>query len=392
MMMPRPQLLSLVPLYLRMGLAHPWRFISSMLIVTLAVGILVGFQAISTGFKTVTENTGRTDTLLIVSAGAQSEAASSIAVEDAQIVEDWAASLAAPPSLSRESVKVIPYRLPNGQKSGLPIRGLSVEAAAARPDFALEEGRNFEPGRNEAIVGRSVTSAYPALSIGGHLDIAGTDWLIVGEFSNNGSVYESEVWVDAATFKRLLGPAATGDQTIRLGTDGSPTALADVKTQIGALTDDRLVTADEQTFFGRQSGRTTDFIIFLGWPLATIMSIGALAGILNAMSYSVSSKRREIATLKLIGYSPGSVFWAVMAEACLLGAGGAVIALSLAGLLAGHVTSTAMGSDFARLVFSPEVDAGVITDGLLLGVVLGSLSGLLPARRASRMSARDAAA
>ena len=106
----------------------------------------------------------------------------------------------------------------------------------------------------------------------------------------------------------------------------------------------------------------------------------------NTMAQSVRERVPELAVLKALGFSDGSVLGFVLAEAvamCLLGG---VIGLSLATLM-GAMIEQGTGGQFAL-----SLDGSVWLLGLIAIVVMSLAVGLLPALRASRLKIVDALA
>ena len=86
---------------------------------------------------------------------------------------------------------------------------------------------------------------------------------------------------------------------------------------------------------------------FVSFFVGTIMAIGATLGAVNSLYAMVDSRRREIATLRAIGFSPGAVVLAVLLESVLLALPGALLGSAL-GLVAVQWT----GGQSVRLQFS----------------------------------------
>src|SRR5579871_1667832 len=58
------------------------------------------------------------------------------------------------------------------------------------------DGRLFQPGRREAVVGKGVMARYPAARMGGKLSFGRGDWDVVGVLDAGLSAANSEVCVD----------------------------------------------------------------------------------------------------------------------------------------------------------------------------------------------------
>ena len=61
----------------------------------------------------------------------------------------------------------------------------------------IAEGRFFEPGLAELVVGRGVVGTIDGLALGSRPRFGGRQWTVVGVFDSNGSAFDSEIWCDA---------------------------------------------------------------------------------------------------------------------------------------------------------------------------------------------------
>src|SRR5690606_20713735 len=70
------------------------------------------------------------------------------------------------------------------------------------------EGRRFEPGRNEIVVGRAAAGQFSGLEVGRDIRWGENSWKVVGIFEAGGSLAESVIWCDAVV---LQGAYRRGD-------------------------------------------------------------------------------------------------------------------------------------------------------------------------------------
>ena len=110
------------------------------------------------------------------------------------------------------------------------------------------------------------------------------------------------------------------------------------------------------------------------------MGLGAMFGALNTMYSAVSTRSREIATLRALGFGSGAVVASVLTESLLLAVAGSVLGAALA-WLAFNDNLHAMGG----LVISLAVTPMLVVYGIGFGCALGLVGGLLPALRAARL-------
>src|SRR5207244_2175086 len=88
-----------------------------------------------------------------------------------------------------------------GTDANVPMRGVEKAAFPVRGDIRIVQGRTFEPGRNEVIVGVGAARAFAGLDVGRKIKVGQNQWEIVGVFSGGGGSAESEIWTDAAVLQ-----------------------------------------------------------------------------------------------------------------------------------------------------------------------------------------------
>jgi putative ABC transport system permease protein len=122
--------------------------------------------------------------------------------------------------------------------------------------------------------------------------------------------------------------------------------------------------------------------------IASISLIVASIGIMNTMLMSVMERTHEVGIMKAIGAKNGNVLSLFLLESGMVSMVGGVCGCVL-GVFGANVISigirAAFGEEIAAIV-RPEVLLG----GILVAVIVGVLSGLYPARKASKMSPVEA--
>ncbi|HEX4913719.1 MAG TPA: FtsX-like permease family protein, partial [Vicinamibacterales bacterium] len=117
-----------------------------------------------------------------------------------------------------------------------------------------------------------------------------------------------------------------------------------------------------------------------------LMGIGAVFGAILTMYTAVSTRSREIATLRALGFNTTSVVVSVLAESLALAAIGGVIGGVLAYLaFNGYQTSTMNFSTFSQVAFAFQVTPQLLGMGLFYALAMGLVGGLFPALRAARL-------
>jgi len=271
--------------------------------------------------------------------------------------------------------------------SNVVIRGSTPAGFALRPQAKIVEGRMFEPGRTEIIVGTSIAARFDAATIGSRISFAQRDWTVVGVFDAGGSGFDSEVWGDVDQLLQSFRRTAYSSMLVRLSDTSTFDRFA--KDIAG---DPRLSNEPkrEQTFYSDQSKALSNFINVLGMTLSIIFSIGAMIGAMITMYASVSNRTAEIGTLRALGFRRRAVLAAFLLESVLLGAVGGLGGVTLASFMQ-HVSFSTMNfQTFADLSFRFVITPDVIVQAMTFALVMGLVGGFLPAVRAARLKVVDA--
>jgi len=357
------------------------------------VAVLVAVLSIGEGFRHALRAAGSPDNALVLRSGSDSEMMSVLLGDAVEIIAQApgiargpVASGEAPVPLSSAELFVVVDvpKKSTGTPANVPLRGVQPAAFSTRPELKITSGRVFEWGKNEVLVGEGALRQFRGLDVGSKLKWGQNEWTVVGTFSANGALWESELWTDA----RVLQPSYRRGNSFQTVSVRLESIDAFDKFKDALTKDPRLdVTVQrESEFFGNQ-GRSLQMIIRqLGVLLAVLMGIGAVFGALNTMYSAVAARTREIATLRAIGFGPGAVVVSVMAESMFLAlVGGVVGALGAWIRFDGYRTSTLNWDTFSQVTFAFDVTPTLLVAGTLFALILGLVGGLFPAIRAARL-------
>ena len=207
---------------------------------------------------------------------------------------------------------------------------------------------------------------------------------MVGVFTADGGIAESEVWTDARVLQDAYHRGNSFQSVYaKLNSAGAFQQLKDALT-----TDPRLSVKvqRESDYYAEHSERVTQLITTLGFVIAILMAVGAVFGALNTMYSAVSARTREIATLRALGFGSGAVVVSVMIESLLLAMIGGVVGGGLAYLAFNNYhTSTMNFQSFSQVTFAFRVTPGLLVRGVAWAAVIGLIGGLFPAIRAARL-------
>jgi putative ABC transport system permease protein len=350
------------------------------------VGVFVAMLSLARGFRATLVASGSEDNAIIMRAGATSEMTGGVYLDSVKILRDLpgVARAADGPLITSEVVLVAPIPLRStGTDANVQIRGVSKNVLEIRNKIRIVEGRMFQPGLTEVIVGKNANISYAGLTLGNTISLGTLKWKVVGVFDAGGSAFDSEVWCDG----HLLGPAYNRPDTFFQSVTvhlSSPEALQVLKDSVTSDPRLNLDVSREIDYYSKQSTRLTRLITVLGGLVAGIMAVGAVFGALNAMYSAVSERGREIATMRALGFGGPSVVFSFVIEALLIsfvgGLLGCIAVLPLNGLTTGAMNL----QTFSHMAFAFKITPELLVKGVVFAVLMGLIGGVPPAIRAAQ--------
>jgi putative ABC transport system permease protein len=353
-------------------------------------GVVIVFTSvlsIAEGFRVAMTEKGDPRRVIVLRSGADTEMTSGFGGDSARIIMDAPGIERSPegPNASAELFVIVGHPLKrSGTDANVPLRGISPEALRVRPEVRIAEGRMLEPGTNEIVVGRAASRQFEGLDVGTTVRWGESAWRVVGIFEADGSVAESELWCDA----KVLQPAyrrGNSYQSVlaRLESEDAFQAFKDTLTADPRL---NVTVVKEADYYAEQSRVLQGIIRTIGFGIAALMGLGAIFGAVNTMYSAVSSRTREIATFRALGFGRSPVVVSVLAEALLLSLIGGVLGGGLAWLaFDGYQTATMNWQSFSQVAFAFAVTPSLLLRGVLYALLMGLLGGLFPAIRAARL-------
>jgi putative ABC transport system permease protein len=339
------------------------------------VGVFIAMLALAKGFEKTLVSSGSPQNAIIMRAGSTSEMTGSVTLDQVKIIQDapQVAREGNQPLVTPEVVVIADFPLKStGTDANVQVRGVPETVLKVRNNVRVVEGHFITPGLSELVVGRNVPSTYSGLDLGSTVKFGGGTWKVVGIFDAGGSAFDSEVWADS----RVLADVYKRPNYIFQ----SVTSFKDTLTSDPRMT----VQADREIdYYAKQSRNLATLITVLGSLVAMVMGIGAVFGALNTMYSAVAERSREIATIRAIGFSSGSVVLSFIFEALLIAFIGGVIGC-LAALRLNGVTTGAMNfQTFSHLAFAFSVTPALLGIGMIFALVMGLIGGVPPAIRAA---------
>ena len=363
---------------------------SSVVAIVGIAGVVIVFTAvlsIAEGFQAAMSEKGDPLRVMILRTGADTEMTSGFSGDQVRVIQDAPGIQRgeAGPVASAELFVVVGHPLKrSGTDANVPLRGVSELALKVRPEVRIVEGRMFGTGTNEIVVGRAASQQYEDLTVGRTIRWGEGTWQVVGIFETNGSVAESEIWCDARVLQPVYRRGNTYQSVLaRLESAETFQVLKD------SLTSDprvQVTVMREADYYAQQSQVMQMIIRNIGIGIAALMGLGAIFGAVNTMYSAVSSRTREIATLRALGFGRLPVVVSVLTEALLLSVIGGLIGGGLAwAAFDGYQTATMNWQSFSQVAFAFAVTPSLLVQGLFYAILMGLLGGLFPAVRAARM-------
>jgi len=357
----------------------------------LVVFVFAAILMLAEGLQKTLVETGSFDNIVVIRKGAVSEVQSSVARDQAAVVETEPEIALGPEGqllLARELVVLItlPKRV-TGSPGNVVLRGIASASVTLRPQVKLVAGRRPRPGSMEMMAGISIAQRFQGGGLNETLCCGMRNWRIVGVFDAGNRGYSSEIWGDADQLMSAFRRPAYSSVIFRLR---DAEGFERVKTR---LEQDPRLTVElkrEIKYYAEQSELMAKFLRILGLTLTLIFSLGAMIGAMITMYAAVANRTGEIGTLRALGFQRRDILMAFLMESLLLGLLGGVVGLFLASFLQLITVSTMNFQTFSELAFSFTLTPKIVIFSLLFALIMGFVGGVLPAMRAARMKIVDA--
>lgn len=367
----------------------PQRLGTSMVIVigiAGVVGVLTAMLSMGEGFRATLGKAGHEDRAIVMRSGATSELSSGLDRAQADVIKNAVGvrrDAQGKPIAAAELLVIADLpKAGTGTLANAAVRGVQPESFTLRPEVKIVEGRRFTPGPRELIVGKQAAQQFANLKVGSRIAFRDSDWTVVGIFSADGGVHESELWADAEVAQNAYRRNGFQSVSVQLEDKAAMTRFKD------ALTADPRVQIKAETmkqYFASQSEAMGRLISVLGYTVGLIMAIGAIFGALNTMYAAISTRGKEIATLRALGFGASPVVVSVLVEGLLLALVGGIIGAVLAYVIFNGYTAATLGANFSQVAFDFKVTPALMIQGIVLALCIGLIGGLLPSWRAARL-------
>jgi putative ABC transport system permease protein len=347
--------------------------------VTCAVGVLVSMLALGVGARQEAMGGASPNRAILTSIDAPSPAQSNIAKDTVGQILDL-------PGIRRnaQGKPIVVFqvtvfvqarsRIKRGQ-IGFPLIGMTPGLTDYEPELHMTAGRMFKPGLHELIASNKCVRLYEDFGVGAKRHLRGGDWTVVGNYDLASTV--CVVFGDGDTILSAYGRNTYNQANLMLE---SPTRFADVDNTLKANPSLHLKVQHEAEIFEQNMQQINGILNFVSYFVGSILAVAATIGAANSLYAIVDSRRRELATLRAVGFNGAPIIASIVVESILLAIPGALIGALVAWLLFNGLLASPLGASF-HMAVTPSL----ALLGLGWALVIGAVAALLPAVRAARV-------
>jgi putative ABC transport system permease protein len=355
--------------------------------IAMVVLIFVALMSLVQGLRVAVAEAGLPDNIVVLSQGAISISTSALnrnVIQELNYLPEVKVGEQGEPLVSPELIiDDEMYYKKLGQSFPTPVRGVQPIAFQVHNNVRIEQGQPTQPNGG-IILGKQIATQLGGVALGDQLQIGTRSWTVVGIFSANGDVLESEIWTNlddlvAATKKNKISAVV-----MKLKEPGLTASLA------GELSDNsrlKVKALPETQYFAAQT-QDAERIWVLTLAVSIILGVAAIFGGMNTMYAAVANRIREIGILRSLGFSHRSILMSFTAECVILaligGAVGGAIAFAVNGVSLNMMTAGRF------LSFTFQVTPAILLKGIILSVMIGIVGGFFPARKASKIEIIEA--
>lgn len=292
--------------------------------------------------------------------------------------------------------KVYPYYGRSAQvEYANNFKSVQVFGTKLSEEFLEDNNIKISSGRVPKENEKFVTVIGPSLgdlkydkqiSVGSNLYIKETKFKVVGILEPIGSPQDdSSMYVNIDTLRELFEEGDSVGFADVIIDDGSDVSLAAINLQI--FLDNKLgedvveVTSPEQILEQARSILTIIQSTLGGIALVSLL-VGAF-GIINTMYVIVTEKTKEIGIMKSIGATNENILLIYILQSGLYGFLGGILGIAMGSIATIAFEAVAQNAGYTFLVLNIEVS--IVIYLLIFSIVVGLISGYLPARQASKL-------
>jgi putative ABC transport system permease protein len=290
------------------------------------------------------------------------------------------------------------------EKTSVSISGVDITVWRSIISTELESGRYLQPGDSNAVViGYSLAHNVflQPITQNRPVTIGGKTFKVVGIFAQSGGFggTDNAVYMPADSARDVITETVERNHFTSITVKIADQNLADrvkadieqklmMSRHVNSRTRDFTVTAFA-SIQQQISSVTQAITLFLGAIAAVSLLVGAV-GIANTMFMSVMERTRQIGLLKSLGATDAEVMKVFLIESGLFGVAGGVIGVTTGILISVLISSIGLLMIGPGGTMTTVVSPQLIIFALTFSIIVGVLSGVMPARSAAKMNPVDA--
>jgi putative ABC transport system permease protein len=346
-----------------------------------AVGVLVSMLAMGAGARRESMGNVRPDRAIVMSVGALGTMQSNIPRDVTTLIRELPGirrdAAGKPIAVAQVLVFVQARDKISGAKTGFALVGVTPGLTDYSPELHLTSGRLFRPGLRELIASNLCVRKYSDFSRGDKRTLRGGDWEVVGNFDLGQTAGICVVFADAGVVLGAFNKDSYSQVAVMLQ---SPRTFAELKGALDANPRMHVELKHESETVEDSMKQLNMILNFISYFVGSIMAAAATLGAANSLYAVIDGRRRELATLRALGFGAVPVVASIMTESILLAIPGALLGAGLAGLFFNGLTASPFGFTLHLAVTAP-----VAAIGIAWALAMGLLGGVLPAVRAARV-------
>jgi putative ABC transport system permease protein len=286
-----------------------------------------------------------------------------------------------------------------GETATLSITGVDPQVWQYMTTLETQSGRLLEPAdKYVAVIGSDIATEIYDQEIGINqvISINNKSVRVVGILEEKGEGDDSKIYMPIDGAVELIEDAEEDVyDTISVKAESEEqvdTLMEDIEEKL--MISRHIIQEDDQDFSVTASKSmaesvtemTSTMTLFLGAIAAVSLLVGSV-GIANTMFTSVLEKTKEIGTMKAIGAKNRDILMIFLFNSGMVGLVGGILGVML-GWIVSSGLQTMMGSEMTGS--GGGVSISLMVEGLLLAILIGVISGVVPAYRASKLKPVDA--
>ena len=245
-------------------------------------------------------------------------------------------------------------------------------------DISMKEGRIFEDGADEVILGE-IYADDNDYKVGDTIEVNHEDFEVVGIYESGDSNMAGGVFTSISRVGELMDDEdSISNIYVKVDKGVDAQVVADrIDEKYG---DD--ITTITSVMEMEQMADMLNMLQASTWAISLLAIVVGGLGIINTMLMSVFERTREIGVLKAVGWSNRKILTMIVGESLVI-----TIVSAIVGSIIGFSACTLLGPQMGiEPLFTPKIFA----QAFAIAIVVGIIGGIYPALKAVRLPPTDA--